>query len=522
MMQTAQSGSPPATNSPLRRVIKGAGAVLTGSFAGTLLQFVSGVVVVRMLSQADYGAYALGFSIVTVAAALAMAGLGDALPQNISGYVAQDKVRHAWGVITSGLVIITLTALLLGGVVLVGSPTLAAAFSKPQLTYVLELVALIIPPLAFAQFVEACFRGLHVAAPKVWFNQIGLRVLRIAGLAIVALAGWGLSGILWITVASYYLIGIALFAYLALKLPSVLPYRKPVWMGGKLLHFALPLFGTSVVNLVMTSSSTLLLGFLMPAASVALYNAPLPIGRFIALPLTALTFLYLPVATAATKTANLAELRSLYRSATRWAALFSLPLVLICVLDAPFVLQHVFGSRYLESSNVLRILALGFFIHCALGPNGMTLLAFGERRTLLLSVVLAATANVLLGFVLIPRYGPEGAAAATALSLAAQNMTVSFVLGKRHDIHPFNKSYGITMSLPTLVATFLYLVTPISSSPSLVVHLSYYMVAVALCVGAPFLFRTATVDDVDLLRALELRLTGRANCSTRLLRWCVR
>jgi O-antigen/teichoic acid export membrane protein len=71
----------------------------------------------------------------------------------------------------------------------------------------------------------------------------------------------------------------------------------------------------------------------------------------------------------------------------------------------------------MTAAPALRILSIGFMLNNIIGPNQSTLLAYGESRFIMWTVLLTAAINVTLDILLIPKLSIIGAAIASAVSL---------------------------------------------------------------------------------------------------------
>ncbi|KUJ98625.1 MAG: Polysaccharide biosynthesis related protein [Thermococcales archaeon 44_46] len=167
-------------------------------------------------------------------------------------------------------------------------------------------------------------------------------------------------------------------------------------------------------------------------------------------------------------------------------------------------INFFFGAKYVSASKALQILALGFMFHTLLGLNGMSLIVIGEPRLNLIGDSFAALLNVVLNIRLIPAFGLEGAAIATASSYFVANVFRSFWLYKKTGIHPFSWNYvkpllisfallGLIQSLHLKVPNIWYAI------PVLVVFLGVYFFLVLLS-------KSVDKEDVELLLAIEKRI----------------
>ena len=84
-------------------------------------------------------------------------------------------------------------------------------------------------------------------------------------------------------------------------------------------------------------------------------------------------------------------------------------------------LLAVFGAEFTRARTALTILVLGQIANVAAGHVGVLMTMTGHEKRVAATVSAAAGCNVILNFLLIPRFGIEGAAAATAISLILWN-----------------------------------------------------------------------------------------------------
>jgi len=91
----------------------------------------------------------------------------------------------------------------------------------------------------------------------------------------------------------------------------------------------------------------------------------------------------------------------------------------------------VFGSDYGRGAPALAILSLGELANALAGPVALILTMTGHEGDAAKSLAVAAVTNVILNLALIPNFGVEGAAAATAVSLTAWNTLMGVFVWKR-------------------------------------------------------------------------------------------
>ena len=102
--------------------------------------------------------------------------------------------------------------------------------------------------------------------------------------------------------------------------------------------------------------------------------------------------------------------------------LIAVPLVLLQVFAGGLLIRVIFGVEYQPAHVPLSILALGQLVNACFGLVGMLLTMTSHEQATARGLALAAGLNIVLNLLLIPSFGIGGAAAATALSLAAWNL----------------------------------------------------------------------------------------------------
>jgi len=98
----------------------------------------------------------------------------------------------------------------------------------------------------------------------------------------------------------------------------------------------------------------------------------------------------------------------------------------------------VFGEEYVQAAHLLQILIIGQFINVITGSVGYLLNMTGHEKDMRNVVFFSGPLALILGFVLTPLYGATGAAVATAIALASQNLLAVFMVKKRLGFNTLN------------------------------------------------------------------------------------
>jgi len=168
-----------------------------------------------------------------------------------------------------------------------------------------------------------------------------------------------------------------------------------------------------------------LLGMMVGPAAAGIYGPASRFAGFVVFGLNAVNPVLAPLLAAHKDDRVLCQ--RLAKRGARLTALVSTPLALICMLW-PELLLGVLPAVYSEASGVLRILAFAQWINTLAGSVGILLAMTGFHRHLAVILVGAALLDIALCLMLIPPYGPTGAAVATAVTIITWNIAAWWVV----------------------------------------------------------------------------------------------
>jgi len=183
------------------------------------------------------------------------------------------------------------------------------------------------------------------------------------------------------------------------------------WVTGKeLLKKSIPLAGSSLLVMVYMRIDQIMLSKMLGMESVGIYSVAVRIVESINFLPTIAAALLLPIISRNAGTKKIPVLLSIAFRMAAWAALL---FVVFFWLFSRDILFFLWGDQYLASVAPLKILVWSqvlVFVSCMHGP---VLISQNLQRYIPLFTGITAIINVLLNLLLIPRFGPSGAAIAT-------------------------------------------------------------------------------------------------------------
>lgn len=391
---------------------------LVSVFFGHLGEFLFGIaitpILVRVLTDSQYGDYAFIISLSGVLIVAVEAGIFDGLRKYIAER-ADQRWRTLVFVFYARLAgILALIVLLLSG--LVWWFDIADAYLGTTLgDYALLLGAYVVGEQAF-QFVRGTLMGYGMESrsePLVVLRRLGFGVVGVG----LALFGYGVSGVLiGEIVGAVIAVGVG-FWYVRRQvdmravtesLPNDFPRRKLASFNYKTILLSLLMVSLYHVDVIM-------IRLFFDGATTAYYKGALVVAEFLWFAPVVMQLVFLQSASSMWGRDDRSSITNLASLATRYVTLLTLLLALgIAALAEPF-LSLYFGPGFTVAASALLLLlpgALGFAIA---RPIVTIEQAKGDMRPVVLATAVAAVANLILNVALIPRYGIEGAAVATSI-----------------------------------------------------------------------------------------------------------
>jgi O-antigen/teichoic acid export membrane protein len=404
---------------------------LLANIAQLGFNFLAFLVLVRILSQDDFGVWVLYLTLTSFAE---MTRIGFVQNGFVKFYSASnDRERKEW--ISTAFVLSTLVGLV-GALFLWGlSFVLADLWSADILTQIVPwyiIYAFLFGSLKLTEFIQIAkqdFRGVFVA-------NVLYGIFFLGGI----LYYWYFE----LNIALYRLIIFQSIAALV-ALVFILLYQTSYFQFGvfnriffwKLFHFGKYVFGTNFSSMLFNRMDVMMLGAFINPIAVSLYNVASRVNNYMEIPMNSLAQVIYP-RIAERQKEGLIEVSKLYEKSVALLFLISMPIAIFVFLFAEPIIIILAGQEYLEATIVLKLLVLAGLIKPWGRLFGITLDAIGQPVLNFKMLIVSLFFNISLNATLIPIMGLEGAAVATLLAIWITIILGQFLLSKRLKINHFN------------------------------------------------------------------------------------
>lgn len=388
----------------------------------TGLGFFVTVLLARMLGVEGYGIYAYVYAWVRLLAMPAQSGLPPLIMRETArGLAAEEpeRVKGAW--YWAGRVVTALSLLIILGI----GPLLIAwmgglgALKGQTMAWALVLVPLI----ALGNLRDGALRGLgRIVAGQVAELTIrpGLFLLLLAGGALVlqrlsapmAMSFHALASLVAFLVGAWWL-GKWTPATVRRAQPRV---ESKGWLLSSLI-FAL-LSGFSVVN---NQASTIVLGIFGQPEQVGVFRVAVRVAALASFGLQTVNMVVAPRFARLYTSGDTARLQRVVTGSARVVLASNMLLTVFFAALGRSFFHWIFGAEFVASYTPLLILLVGQVINSLAGSVGYLLNMTGHERDTAMGMGIGVVINLILNLVLVPRWGVEGTATATAVSMALWN-----------------------------------------------------------------------------------------------------
>ena len=423
-------------NESLRRfIVKAMSGTVALKVLNVGLMYANSLLLVRLAGVSGYGEYSYIIAWVYILLIPAALGFEGVINRELAVYSVRRSWADAKGLLGFSNQLVLLSSVLLAIVAVVGcwllglaengQALMAFAIGIASLPFV-ALSRLRVGALQAMKSVVASQLPEAIVHPGILFVcSGGLFALHLLGLS----AGLGLPelkklpvpvvmSIYWVATAIAFYVGSLLQTR---KIGPKLYKSRSRYSRGLWLRAAMPMLLIGSMYVINGQTDSVMLGILKDNASVGIYKVANQGAGLISFVQVAFATALGPIFVTVFAQGDIARLRQIIKQSCRATFALSAVLAVGLVLSSHWFLL-MFGPEVLAGRTALFILMGGQLVNAFTGATAQLLIMTGHDRDTALGVSVSAVVNVVLNAVLIPPYGINGAAIATAISMVLWNV----------------------------------------------------------------------------------------------------
>ncbi|MGH7984752.1 MAG: oligosaccharide flippase family protein [Candidatus Acidiferrales bacterium] len=498
--------APSAEPRDSRILAKGAGVSLTGGMVAQVLSIFFQVLIARLLGAAEFGLYAVGWTLVRLLPPVNTLGLESGVTYFGARYLRSNGARFR-GVVRESITFAVLSGIVIGVALYLAAPALAHhLFHKPRTSLVIRAFAPAFPLYGLLIVSGAVTRLTH-RMQYVFFSGVTLTGSALVIFCFSYMLGFGLNGAIFSMVAGVAL-GAALSSCFARSLfPAAFASGiRSEWVGRELMSYSFPLVFSGLAGSTLAFADRLFVASFCSAAELGVYQAASQIALVFSLAHGGFDNIFAPMVADLHARAQKARLAELYRVCTKWRLYSIIPILLVILFARSELVQVVYGSPYAEASIPLLVLALGKGFTTGAEAGGPMLLMTGHQKLYVMIPLALAPFDLLLNFLLVPSFGLVGAAAATAIIAVILGATIIVAVRNTAGIWPFDARYLKPAIAASATGGLLYLLRPLQFDIPAIKLLAVGFISVAAFYGCLIALRLDG-EDREVLHMISRRLS---------------
>ncbi len=447
------------TSSDRVTILAGAGQNLLGLVIFVLATLGTNVLISRAFGSegpSALGIITLATQFAFVGGAATRFGMDMAAVRRVAIDVGRGEGGRARAVMNRAAAIAGAVSAVAAVAVFLAARAIAGTFGAPEGAEAFRAAAVALPFVSLCQVYLGGTRGLKVMRHTLWIYWAGQPVAWIG----VMVAVWAVSKSTATSVLAYAVSWVvatlaAAFAWRA-ETKRFTPLPAQPGEAKALLGYGAPRAPAALLAQLLFWVDYFVLSRYVASAELGVYAAAVRVAQAIVLFLIAVNYMFSPFVADLHSRGERDQLDGLFKSLTRWVVAGTIPILLLLTIVPGPVLQ-LFGGQFDQGATALRILLIGQAVNVAVGSVGFILIMVGRTGWDLAVYAASFTLDVVLAFVLAPRFGAEGAAVAQAATLALSNLARLYLVWRFVHIQPFDRHYA-RLALPAVAAALVMIV----------------------------------------------------------------
>lgn len=477
--------------------------------AGLGLNYFFNVAIARWFGPEDFGLYTTGIAIMNALAAVVVMGLDAVVLREVAAQRARGDLPRAWNVMRHALIIVLIAASFAACALVVFAKTLAGQFFRTAsgIDDILAWFALALPPVATLTVLLAGLQAIQNVHLRLTLRYGFEPICRFGIGAIAYLLGTTIVGAIWAIIAAGIATAMAAFVAVRRMMVSGATGREratpssPLWSG--LLRASLPLTIASILTVIASRADIVILLKLTDAHQVGLYGGAFVTAAIITILLQVVETIVAPMLADGIARHGPSGVASLYQLGLRWVTLMAVPVFLIFVIAADWIMG-LLGPDFNEATLCFIVLAAGHLANALTGSAGYVLVLAGRVKLVLLNALAYSIVFVILTYIAISHWGIIGAASAMLFATMLLNALRIIEVYLLFKILPFSAaSIGPALIGAAILIAYAWLSTLATRIPSWA-----YVVLAGLCYSLAVVLTCLHPDDRTILKK-ALRISWR-------------
>ncbi|MFA5076881.1 MAG: flippase [Candidatus Micrarchaeia archaeon] len=418
-----------------KTVVKGTVWGLVGNLFFKIISFVYLMVSTRLFSQQDIGTFYLGLGFISILGIFGDLGLFAAFTRFIPYYMGKGEKKKAYALLRGAYWFVTFFSVLMGILIMIGAPYIAESAGNPDLEIVMQVLAFFVLVNSLLNLNSYSLLSMKNVRTQVLLSNSQHALKLVLTVLLFVFIGSSVLSLTAAYVASFVLAALLSFWYVKKMIDesgiaSEVSLKDQVEALKEAVPFGAVLSVITAMWILISSSDRIMLGYMIDpskaAGVIAVYAMATTLGGVVSIFPSALGNIFLPIISELYAKGKKKEMLESSTFATRWVLILMVPAAMLLISLPKEILVLFYGSAYASGALVLSIFTIGVFLRTASTVHSSVLAAMRLMKVELGIAVFGALLNVVLNVLLIPGYGMEGAAFASAIALISVSLLLIY------------------------------------------------------------------------------------------------
>lgn len=409
-------------NDDLKKIAKSSIIVLIAIFLSKAFTYIYRILIARSYGPEIYGVFTLALMLSGWFIAASSLGLNSGLLRYISVLKVKNKKIEIKNIFWKSIfycLISTIVSVIL--LFLMKNTISITWFKEPTLANFLPVFIFSIPLTVFFEI----FLSTFVAYEMIGFYSIIHKVLtgffRVLFISIFIFYGMTYSSIslsyIFSLIIPFILVIFATMRFFPflfkLNLKGVFKKSK---LFAELFSYSWPLLLYSFIWQIFHWTDSFMIGIFTNATQVGIYNSAIEIAFLLSIAPGLFIQLFFPLVTANYSNNNLEGVKQVSQQVGKWILFINIPIFILFLFFPNSFINLFFGNQFLAASNSLRFISAGMLLLSLSEVSNKLLSMRNKTKNILFCIIVSSLLNIILNWILIPKYGINGAAFATMIS----------------------------------------------------------------------------------------------------------
>jgi O-antigen/teichoic acid export membrane protein len=412
---------------------------LTRGAAGSMIVKVCGaaaallcqIALARLMTPAEYGTYSWAVSWLTTLAMFTRVGADMAFLRYIPGFIVASDWPRLSGLLRWGTRVSLFASC---GVAIPGVVILWTTSERPASeSWTLSIALSAIPLFSLSFLRQGALRALR----KVVLAELPESVIRFVLVAVGVGAVFVVSGrpvsaveAMVGTFAAFTVSFVIGHVWLKRALPPQLGGARPLVCREEWLRTSVPLLVATSMAMLINQAGIIALGEFGDVEGAGVFAIVVRIAMLLGFGLMAINSIAAPLIAELHGAGRLVELQGLLTKSARMVTAYTFVAGAGIVITGDWLLSW-FGELPRSGHRALVIMVAGQMVTSCMGSVSYLVGMTGHHRPGAIIAMISAAACLALNVVLVPRFGIEGAAVATSLSLVTSSVAAALYVKRR-------------------------------------------------------------------------------------------